>query len=123
MQVGGSPSGPRRGSKIASSVSLGALLTLIAACSLGNVHHDDCTTDTQCVTSFGTGSKCASGFCTTPDAPGCQKKGPDGRACFSCVPQVTTDFESACTNAACAPFDNHARLTKLGADGSLPTLP
>ena len=108
--------------KTAGGVALAALATLVLACSLGNVHQDDCKSDSQCATAFGAGSKCSSGYCTTPNNAGCQKKGADGRACFSCVPEVTADFENACTGATCAPFDS-ARLTKLEGDGSLPPLP
>ncbi len=94
-----------------------------AACSLGNVAHDDCTTDTQCAAAFGAGSRCQTGFCTEATSPGCQKTGADGHACFGCTPKVTSDFETACTDATCAPFDDAKRLTKLTPDGGLPPLP
>jgi hypothetical protein len=100
-----------------------AVGTTAAACSLGNVAHEDCTTDTQCAAAFGAGSRCETGFCTEATSPGCQKTGADGRACFGCTPKVTRDFETACTDATCAPFDDAKRLTKLTPDGGLPPLP
>ncbi len=99
------------------------LVTLSSACSLSNVHRDDCTSDSQCELAFGTGSKCSSGFCTQPTNPGCEQKGANGVNCFSCAPSATPQFENACTAATCQPFDNKKRLTKLNADGSLPPLP
>ena len=102
-----------------------ALLAAIvaAACSLGNVAHDDCTSDTQCATAFGSGSRCDQGFCTEASSPGCQKTGADGRACFGCAPKVTGEFQNACTDTTCAPFDDEKRLTHRTPDGGLPPLP
>ena len=94
-----------------------------ASCSLGNIARVDCTTDAQCAAAFGSGSRCDQGFCTEASSPGCQKTGADGRACFGCAPRVTSDFQSACTDATCAPFDDEKRLTKLTPDGGLPPLP
>jgi hypothetical protein len=93
------------------------------ACSLGNVAQVDCTTDAQCSAAFGAGSRCDTGYCTEASSPGCQKTGADGRGCFGCTPKVTRDFQSACTDATCAPFDDAKRLTKLTPDGGLPPLP
>lgn len=113
--------------RLALAVAAVSAAALVAACSLGNIHHDACKSDTQCATAFGAGSKCSDGYCTTPANVGCQQKGPDGRACFAisatCPPESQSDFQNACTAAQCAPFDNKSRLTKLGADGSLPPLP
>jgi hypothetical protein len=105
------------------ALSLVVAGSLLGGCLLGNVTHDDCTSDDQCALAFGTGSQCKEGFCTTPTNPGCEKRGPDGQNCFSCTPSSTPQFENACTNATCAPFDNKTRLTKLNPDGSLPPLP
>jgi hypothetical protein len=102
-------------------IPLGILV--VAACSLGNVHRDDCTSDAECAAAFGVGSTCSIGFCTAPKVAGCNGKRADGLACGSCPPQTTNDFENACGAAACAPFDNATRLTKLAPDGSLPPLP
>ncbi len=38
-------------------------------------------------------------------------------------PETTPQFQNACTEAACAPFDDAKRLTKLTPDGGLPPLP
>jgi hypothetical protein len=94
-----------------------------ASCSLGNVAHDDCTSDSQCAAAFGGGSRCEQGYCTESASPGCQKTGADGRACFGCAPKVTADFQNACTDATCAPFDDEKRLTRRKPDGGLPPLP
>lgn len=94
-----------------------------AACSLGNVAQVDCTSDAQCAAAFGSGSRCDTGFCTEASSPGCQKTGADGRGCFGCTPRVTRDFQNACSDATCAPFDDATRLTKLTPDGGLPPLP
>lgn len=56
---------------------------------------------------------------TTTGGPECL--GPDG--CWQCTPQNSGQLLDACTDAACAAFDNPARLPLLGRDGSLPALP
>jgi len=99
-----------------------ALAIAAAACSLGNVSHDDCTGDAQCSAAFGAGSRCDQGFCSPATSPGCQKTGADGRACFGCAPKTAGDFLNACSDATCSPFDDK-RLTKLTPDGGLPPLP
>jgi len=99
-----------------------ALLAAPAGCALSNVIHNACTSDSECALAFGTGSTCVSGYCTTPTNPGCEKAGPHGN-CFSCAPSATPQFENACTNATCVPFDNKQRLTNLTPDGGLPPLP
>ena len=113
---------PRSRALLVVSVALSAAI-VAASCSLGNVAHDDCTSDTQCVTAFGGGSRCDQGYCTEASSPGCQKTGADGRACFGCTPKVTGDFQNACTDATCSPFDDEKRLTHRSADGGLPPLP
>lgn len=114
---------PWRRAWIGTGLLIAAGLAL-ASCSLGNIVYDDCTSDAQCATAFGAGSRCETGFCTPAGgSSGCEKKAADGHACFSCAPKTTTDFENACTDASCAPFDDAARLTKLTADGGLPPLP
>ncbi len=106
-------------------LSLPGVLAFVG-CSLKDVHRDDCQSDGQCVKLFGAGSKCAEGYCTEPTTvvdPSCQQTGPDGRACNACPPKTQVDFLNACTSAACEPFDDKARLTKLTEDGGLPKLP
>jgi hypothetical protein len=43
--------------------------------------------------------------------------------CYACPPTAPEQFLNRCNTAACAPFDNRARLTRLLADGGLPPLP
>lgn len=97
-----------------------------ASCSLRGIHRDDCENDAQCVKLFGSGSTCAEGYCTDPVTiidPSCEQKTPDGRVCNACPPKTQVEYLNACTSAACEPFDNKTRLTKLTADGGLPKLP
>ena len=104
----------------------GALATAIiaAACSLGNIKRDDCTSSAQCATVFGAGSTCQNGYCSPAQNADCQSKNDAGIACFACaIKKDPLDFANACTNAECAPFDNKTRLTKLPPDGKLPSLP
>lgn len=102
-----------------------SMAIVAVACSLGNIKRDDCVSDEQCASVFGAGSTCKQGYCspvTNPNA-GCESRNDAGVACFSCKPETTRDFENACTDVECAPFDNQKRLTKLPADGVLPALP
>ena len=63
---------------------------------------------------------------TSDGAPTCvdgESADADLRAvCYPCVPLVTEQFLNACTGAQCVPFDR-GRLTRLLADGGLPSLP
>jgi hypothetical protein len=43
--------------------------------------------------------------------------------CYSCTPKTSTQFLTACTSAACVPFDDSTRLTNLTSTGELPPLP
>jgi hypothetical protein len=121
-----------------------SLAALLPACSLGNVRQDDCAADAECVTLFGLGSRCTTGFCTTPPACSidddclaqfgrgscvesvcastCEGQRPNGALCHACSPSTTSEFYNACTSAECVPFDQK-RLTKLPPDGKLPPLP
>ena len=101
----------------------GALAMAAASCSLGNIARVDCTGDAQCAQAFGEGSRCEAGYCTPASSAGCEKTNADGRPCFGCPPKTTLDFQNACSEAACAPFDDAKRLTKLTPDGGLPPLP
>jgi hypothetical protein len=47
--------------------------------------------------------------------------GPNG--CYACPPANDFQFVNGCTDAACKPFDNRARLKNLPADGGLTPLP
>lgn len=83
---------------LAAGALLGSFGVLAAGCSLGNVAHDDCTTDTQC-SAFGLGSTCTDGFCS--DAPTCTtghdcRRAAGGGACVSGVCQVTIPINAAC---------------------------
>ncbi len=116
----------RRG--LAAALALGGALAIAAAsCSLADFKHDACATDAQCAGAFGAGSKCQAGYCTDPKTTttmtDCNKTGADGKPCYGCAPATQLEFHTACTGAACQPFDNAKRLTKLTADGGLPPLP
>jgi hypothetical protein len=65
---------------------------------------------------------------TTPDgtAEGPAEAAPCGTEagrCYPCTPTTPIEFLNACTSAACIPFDNATRLTRLLPDGGLPPLP
>ena len=99
-----------------------ALVMSAGACSLGNVQRADCSSDKQCDSLFGEGSRCDQGYCTAGAATNCTVTGKDGRPCFQCKPKAPVEFANVCSSAACQPFDAK-RLTKLTADGGLPSLP
>lgn len=54
--------------------------------------------------------------CTVPNGLG-------NLPCYSCAPYDIATLESACSSAACSPFNNRLRLTQLGSNGQLPVLP
>lgn len=113
----------RRRASVAGAAVAFAIAIIAVACSLGNIKPADCTSDLQCASHFGAGSKCSDGYCTPATNAGCEKVADSGITCFSCPPMAGLDFENACTNAACEPFDDQKRVTKLTADGGLPALP
>lgn len=107
---------------LATSALVGAALVMSAgACSLGNVQRVDCSSDSQCTSLFGAGSRCDQGYCIGGTAANCTGADTNGRPCY-CTPKAAAEFAKACTNASCVPFDEK-RLTKLTADGGLPPLP
>jgi ABC-type branched-subunit amino acid transport system substrate-binding protein len=82
---------------VATAIGLGAAP---AGCSLTNVAHNGCTSNTECGTVFGAGSKCSDGYCS--EAPTCTtghdcRKALGGGACVAghCVTTFPTDL--ACT--------------------------
>jgi hypothetical protein len=124
--------GRRRGTRATriaalAALTLGGALSLFivaSSCSITNVKYTACTSDTQCSGVFGAGSTCQQGFCSDPSSMAdCNQSGADGLPCYGCPPTTQTQFHTACTTAACQPFDNATRLTKLTADGGLPPLP
>jgi len=114
---------PRDTQRKLAALALALALAPIAACSIGNISRDDCVSNEQCIQSFGPGSTCVAGLCDAPVSGDCKGKDAEGRACFSCPPKKAIEFKISCTNAACAPFDNAKRLTKLTPGGGLPPLP
>ena len=47
------------------SLGAGVIATaLLPACSLGNISHDECQSENECVSAFGFGSTCQEGYCT-----------------------------------------------------------
>jgi hypothetical protein len=121
------PARPRRIAALVALTLAGALgLSMLASsCSIANVKNTACTSDAQCAAAFTAGSTCQQdGFCTDPtNMADCDQTGKNGLACYGCPPKTQTEFHTACTTAACQPFDNAKRLTKLTADGGLPPLP
>lgn len=92
---------------IVATAMLATLGVLAAGCSLGNVHHDDCTTDAQCGALFGVGSTCAEGFCS--DAAACAtghdcRKAAGGGACIAGACQAAFPKDATC-NAITEPPD------------------
>ena len=43
--------------------------------------------------------------------------------CFPCTPTTDPQFLNACTDAACVPFDDQARIAGFVPDGALPPVP
>jgi hypothetical protein len=111
-----------RASLIAAAGAIAIAITAVA-CSLANIKPVDCVSNAQCASHFGAGSECVDGYCTASPNAGCEKTTEAGFTCFSCPPKAGLEFENACTNAACEPFDDQKRLTKLTPDGGLPALP
>lgn len=60
---------------------------------------------------------------SSPDAACWDSSGQTGLGCYRCRAQNFVQFEQACTDAHCVPFDNSKSLTKLGVEGRLPALP
>jgi branched-chain amino acid transport system substrate-binding protein len=86
-------------SVLAAGALLGSLGVLAAGCFLGNVAHDDCTSDTQCGALFGVGSTCTEGFCS--DAAVCTtghdcRKAAGGGVCVAGVCQAKIPIDAAC---------------------------
>lgn len=46
-----------------------------------------------------------------------------GLGCYRCAPEEIVTLENACSTATCTRFDESKRLTLLGTDGKLPSLP
>ena len=83
---------------IAATAMLASLGVLAAGCSLGNVAHDDCTTNDQCAV-FGVGSTCTEGYCS--DAATCTtghdcRRAAGGGACVAGACQATFPIDAAC---------------------------
>jgi hypothetical protein len=94
-----------------------------------------CTTDEACVSSNGTKGVCdqtgSCDFSKTPVVnPGADAGTDTGvcvvdpaRGCYPCTATTSEQVTNACTSAACVPFDDTTRLTKLLPGGGLPPLP
>lgn len=68
------------------------------------------------------GSGGSAGEGGSPDSDCRDDSGFHGLGCYSCTPTEISTLENACTSATCTQFDNEQRLSKLEADGGLPTL-
>jgi hypothetical protein len=64
--------------------------------------------------SSGAGGGGGSGSCAWDPASG---------NCYPCAPATDPEYLNACTSAACVPFDDKTRITKLLPDGGLPPVP
>jgi branched-chain amino acid transport system substrate-binding protein len=60
--------GPAMVTRLAALLVLAAGAPTLLACSLGNISHGECKSDTECAGVFGAGSTCQAGFCADPPA-------------------------------------------------------
>lgn len=77
-----------------------SILALCAAgCSLGNINPDDCQSDVECAQTFGLGSVCQAGFCSSPStcasAHDCRTQF-GGGACVSGICKSALPTDPAC---------------------------
>jgi hypothetical protein len=99
---------------------------LSAACSLLIEHRDrQCSTNADCASFKGATCDTKQGICVGPPDAGAPPDagcvGPSG--CWACDPTTTHEHQTACTDAACEPYDNSVLAPLLSADGGLPPIP
>lgn len=100
--------------------ALGLAATFTAACSLIVEHRSrQCESDADCASFDGTICDAKQGVCVERTGDKCL--GPDG--CYLCKPTNTRQFQAACTDAECVPYDNGGLGALLTADGGLPPIP
>jgi hypothetical protein len=122
------PIAPSLPHRIALAAALGLAATALAACSLIIEHRDrQCSTDADCKGFEGARCDTKQGICVGKPGPdggggadaGCV--GPSG--CWACTPTTTHEHQTACTDAACEPYDNAPLAPLLSSDGGLPAIP
>lgn len=98
----------------------GVGLTLTAACSLLVEHRSkQCERDAECASFENAVCDVKQGICVERAGDKCL----DPSGCYACEPKNTRQFQSACTDAACVPYDNGPLKGLLGPDGGLPAIP
>jgi hypothetical protein len=128
-------------------LSIPFAMAMLSGCSLIlDKRADQCSSDTECARFEGTRCDMKTRLCVgisddagtppnqdssspieaaPPDAPdegdALPCRGANG--CFQCTPTTDIQFASACSDAACQPFDNRTRLKNLRPDGGLLPLP
>lgn len=90
------------------------------ACSLIVEHKSrQCDTDADCKGFAGAVCDVSQGVC----APRAGDKCVDPSGCWACAPTNSHEFQTACTDAVCVPFDNGVLAGMLEPDGGLPAIP
>jgi len=100
--------------------ALGLAAALTAACSLIVEHRSQqCESDAECSAFTSAVCDVKQGVCVERAGDKCL----DPSGCYVCEPKSTREFQSACTDAKCVPYDNAALKALLTADGGLPPIP
>lgn len=100
--------------------ALGLAIACLAACSLlVERREQQCQTDAECSAFPAAVCDVKQGVCVKRSGAGCV----DASGCYACAPTTTQEFQSACTDAGCVPYDNSALKPLLTADGGLPPVP
>jgi hypothetical protein len=111
---------PRRGARRLLAAVLWLGVGLSAGCSLiVEQRSRQCDTDAQCSAFKDAQCDVKRGVCVAREGPGCV----DPTGCYACPPTSTRQFQTACTGAACVPYDNTALKALLSPDGGLPPVP
>ena len=99
---------------------LGLWATASLACSLIIEHRSQqCARDSDCAAFKNAQCDVAKGVCVERAGPGCV----DPSGCYACEPSNTQQFQTACTDAGCIPYDNTPLSGMLLSDGGLPPVP
>ena len=122
-------------------LALAFAVTVVPACSfLVDLGATQCQSDADCARFPRTVCERGSHLCVAKpvDEPGTGGSGgqlgagtggvdglacQDATGCVACAPGSAVGFMNACNGGACVPFDNQARLAKVGPAGGLRPLP
>jgi hypothetical protein len=100
--------------------TIGLCAVLGTACSLIIEHRSkQCSADADCAGFTSAVCDTLQGVCVPRSGEQCL----DPSGCWACAPKNTKEFQSACTDAACVPYDNGALEALLTADGGVPPIP